>query len=51
MGTKGEVSHYLKFFPEKLRPVIDSVFSFEDVKKAYEKLLSRQFFGKIVVRL
>ncbi|WP_457621056.1 zinc-binding dehydrogenase [Persephonella sp.] len=51
MGTKGEVAYYLRFFPEKLRPVIDSVFPLEDVTKAYEKLLSRQFFGKIVVRL
>jgi len=51
MGTKGEVSHYLNFFPEYLKPVIDSVFSFEETKKAYEKLLSRQFFGKIVVKV
>lgn len=51
MGTKGEVFDYLKLFPDTLKPVIDSVFEFEDVKKAYEKLLSRQFFGKIVVRV
>ncbi len=51
MGTKGEVSYYLRFFPEKLKPVIDTVFPFEEAKKAYEKLLSRQFFGKIVVKV
>ncbi len=51
MGTKGEVAYYMNFFPEKLKPVIDSVFSFEEAKKAYEKLLSRQFFGKIVVKV
>ena len=51
MGTKGEVAHYLKFFPNKLKPVIDSVFELENVKEAYKKLLSRQFFGKIVVRI
>ena len=51
MGTKGEVKHYLNFFPEKLKPVIDSVFPFEEVKEAYKKLLSRQFFGKIVVKV
>lgn len=52
MGTKGEVANYLKFFKEgKLKPVIDSVFDFKDIKKAYEKLLSRQFFGKIVVKV
>jgi NADPH:quinone reductase-like Zn-dependent oxidoreductase len=51
MGTKGEVKHYLKFFPKYLKPVIDSVFSFKDIKKAYAKLLSRQFFGKIVIKV
>ncbi|WP_297455191.1 zinc-binding dehydrogenase [Persephonella sp.] len=51
MGTKGEVAHYLKFFPDKLKPVIDSVFEFKNIKDAYKKLLSRQFFGKIVVRV
>ncbi len=51
MGTKGEVFDYLRLFPDTLRTVVDSVFELEDVKKAYEKLLSRQFFGKIVVRV
>ena len=51
MGTKGEVFDYLKLFPHKLKPVIDSIFSFEEIKKAYKKLLSRQFFGKIVIKV
>jgi len=51
VGPKAAVARYLRLFPEKLRTVVDSVFSFEDAPKAYEKLLSRQFFGKIVVRL
>ncbi|WP_028950691.1 zinc-binding dehydrogenase [Sulfurihydrogenibium subterraneum] len=51
MGTKGEFADMLKLFPDKLDPVIDSIFDLEDVQKAYEKLLSRQFFGKIVVRV
>jgi NADPH:quinone reductase-like Zn-dependent oxidoreductase len=51
MGTKGEFSQVLKLIPNKIRPVIDSVFELEDVQKAYEKLLSRQFFGKIVVKI
>lgn len=51
MGTKGEFATLLKLIPEKLDPIIDSVFNLEDVKRAYEKLLSRQFFGKIVVRV
>ena len=51
MGTKAEVFQYLKLFPKTLKTVIDSIFEFEDVQKAYEKLLSRQFFGKIVVKV
>jgi NADPH:quinone reductase-like Zn-dependent oxidoreductase len=51
VGPKAAVSRYLRLFPRKLRTVVDSVFSFEDAPKAYEKLLSRRFFGKIVVRL
>ncbi|PMP77306.1 MAG: NAD(P)H-quinone oxidoreductase [Sulfurihydrogenibium sp.] len=51
MGTKGEFAKILKLFPDKLKPVIDSVFDLNDVQKAYEKLLSRQFFGKIVVKV
>ena len=35
----------------KLKPVIDSVLDVGDVRKTYEKLLSRQFFGKFVVRV
>lgn len=49
-GPKAAVFQYLKLFPVKLKTVIDSVFEFGDAQKAYEKLLSRQFFGKIVVR-
>jgi NADPH:quinone reductase-like Zn-dependent oxidoreductase len=51
VGPKAAVVQYLPLFPQKLRTVVDSVFSFEDAPKAYEKLLSRQFFGKIVVRV
>ena len=51
VGPKAAVLQYLKLTPAKLRPVIDSVFDFRDAGKAYEKLLSRQFFGKIVVRM
>lgn len=51
VGPKAAVPQYLSLFPRKLKTVVDSVFSFEDAPRAYEKLLSRQFFGKIVVRL
>jgi len=51
VGPKAAVARYLGLFPAKLRTIVDSVFSFDDAPKAYEKLLSRQFFGKIVVRV
>ncbi len=51
VGPKTAMAHYLKLFPKKLTTVVDSVFDFQDVQKAYEKLLSRQIFGKIVVRV
>jgi NADPH:quinone reductase-like Zn-dependent oxidoreductase len=51
VGPKAAVFQYLKLFPHRLKTVVDSVFEFKDVQKAYEKLLSRQFFGKIVVKV
>ncbi len=51
VGPKAAVPQYLPLFPRKLRTVIDSVFAFEDASKAYEKLLSRQIFGKIIVTI
>ncbi|MGE5892578.1 MAG: zinc-binding dehydrogenase [bacterium] len=51
LGPQSAVCTYLRLFPRHLKPVIDSVFAFNDVHKAYEKLLSRQFFGKIVVKI
>ena len=51
VGPRAAVPQYLPLFPQKLRTVVDSVFSFEEAPRAYEKLLSRQFFGKIVVRV
>lgn len=35
----------------KLKPVIDAVFSFEDAKRAYERLESQKHVGKIVIRV
>jgi NADPH:quinone reductase-like Zn-dependent oxidoreductase len=51
VGPKAAYFQYLKLFPHKLKTVVDSVFEFKDAQKAYEKLLSRQFFGKIVVKI
>jgi NADPH:quinone reductase-like Zn-dependent oxidoreductase len=35
----------------RLQPIIDKVFSFDDVPTAYRYLQSAQHFGKIVIRL
>jgi len=51
VGPKAAFAQALRLFPEDLRTVVDSVFDFNNVQKAYEKLLGRQFFGKIVVRV
>jgi NADPH:quinone reductase-like Zn-dependent oxidoreductase len=51
VGPRAAMELYLKLFPKHLKTVIDSVFEFHDVQKAYEKMLSRQFFGKIVVKV
>jgi NADPH:quinone reductase-like Zn-dependent oxidoreductase len=51
VGPKAAMLQYLKLMPQVVRPVVDSVFEFDEAKQAYEKLLSRQFFGKIVVRV
>ncbi len=51
VGPKAAVHEYLGLFPHRLKTIVDSVFEFADAQKAYEKLLSRQFFGKIVVRV
>ena len=51
VGPKAAMIQLLKLFPLRLKTVVDSVFEFADAQKAYEKLLSRQFFGKIVVKL
>ena len=51
VGPKAAVHEYLRLFPHRLKTVVDSVFTFADAQKAYEKLLSRQFFGKIIVKI
>lgn len=50
-GPRAAMAACLRLFPHKLRTVVDSVFGFGEARKAYEKLLSRQFFGKIVVNV
>lgn len=49
VGPRAAVHQYLPHFPRRLRTVVDSVFPFEEAPRAYEKLLVRSFFGKIIV--
>lgn len=52
LGTKSEFVKINALVSEgKLSPVIDSVFPLEDARKAQEHLLSRNFFGKIVLKV
>ncbi len=51
VGPRAAMPQYLKLMPAVVRPVIDSVFEFDEARQAYERLVSRQFFGKIVVRV
>jgi len=36
---------------DKVKPVVDSVFAFEDALKAYDRLMSNRAKGKVVVRV
>lgn len=38
-------------FAGKVKPVVDSVFAFEDVQKAYDRVLSQRASGKVVVKV
>ena len=51
MGGKGELMDVLKLIGQrKLKPVIDSVFPLAEAAEAQEKMESRDFFGKILLR-
>ncbi|MDW8106234.1 MAG: zinc-binding dehydrogenase [Armatimonadota bacterium] len=52
IGTRAELEHLLPHIAEgRLRPVVDSVFDLQDARAAHAKLESRDFFGKVVLRL
>jgi NADPH:quinone reductase-like Zn-dependent oxidoreductase len=52
MGGRGELLHVLKLIETgRLRPVVDSTFPLEKAREAQEKMLSRDVFGKIVLKL
>jgi NADPH:quinone reductase-like Zn-dependent oxidoreductase len=35
----------------KIKPVVDSVFSFEDALKAYDRIMSSRAKGKVVIKV
>lgn len=52
MGNRQDFATVMKLlFQGKLKPVIDSVFTFENTKDAYKRIQSGMHFGKIVVKI
>ncbi len=52
MANRREFAEVMKLiFQRKLRPVVDSVFPLAETRAAYERLLSGEQFGKVVVRV
>ncbi|MCC8911809.1 NAD(P)-dependent alcohol dehydrogenase [Xanthomonas euvesicatoria] len=50
LGSRQDLEDLIQFITASgIRPVIDSRFAFEDAKLAYEKLISRNVFGKVVI--
>ncbi|HEY7223238.1 MAG TPA: zinc-binding dehydrogenase [Micromonosporaceae bacterium] len=49
MGTAGELAALLEMLDQGLRPVVDEVVAFSDVRAAFEKLARGAAFGKIVL--
>lgn len=52
IGTRAELEQILPHMVyERLCPIVDSVYDLKDARAAHEKLESRDFFGKIVLRV
>jgi len=50
MGRKAGLREALKFFPDNLKPVIDTSFPLKDAAKAHQRLMNRQQFGKVILK-
>ncbi|MBN4054658.1 zinc-binding dehydrogenase [Nitrospira defluvii] len=51
MGTRAELIHVAALIGEgKLKPVIDSVYPLSEARAAQEKMLQRDFFGKLILK-
>jgi D-arabinose 1-dehydrogenase-like Zn-dependent alcohol dehydrogenase len=52
IGTRAELEQILPYMVhERLRPIVDSIYDLRDARAAHERLESRDFFGKIVLRI
>lgn len=49
--SKNVVNYLLILFLGSLKPNVDSVFAFEDVIKAYDRILTGRATGKVVVKV
>lgn len=50
--TKEKLQGLARFVDEgQLKPVVDSVFEFDDVLAAYDRIMSQRALGKVVVRV
>ena len=52
MGSRQELDQVLSLVKEgKLKPVVDSVFPLKEAFRAQAKMESRDFFGKLVIKV
>jgi NADPH:quinone reductase-like Zn-dependent oxidoreductase len=52
LGTRGDLECVLELVEQDaLRPVVDTVFTLKEAAAAQQKMLDRDFFGKLVLRL
>ena len=50
LGSRTDLDDVLRFITQhKIRPTIDSRYKFDDAKLAFEHLISRNVFGKVVI--
>ena len=50
MGTREELESLLRFVTERqIRPVVDGVYGFSEVRRAFARLASGEVFGKVVL--
>lgn len=51
LGLDAVVGGTLIVCTGKVKPLVDSVYAYEDVPKAYERILTSRATGKVVVRV